>query len=436
MIKSKIKPGILFLLFGIHLTLPLTLGNTVIVPEILVSTFLLVTGYLFRAILNKQLILLLSGIFLLSMLSMLLSPDWSDYFRAHLRSSLNLVFSLLIALAVVIYLLHRDRPIALSFNVKVFLLVALTVSVLEVTSPLITYMVDSFRFAVFPVERIYTADWRDIELFGFRRPTFLGNEPSYLGITLAVFAVCLSIAQSTLRAQIAATALLIAGMLVVRSPTALSIALIIPIVFLSDIVRGKLRVWQWLVLLELPVLVLLFSVFVFDVFGTRIEQVLSGEDNSTDLRLVKPAVAARLSVSRSPLVGMGVGGRDKLTEEMLAVADWSRHTDYVLGRDRISDFFATGTFLIVVDTGVLSVMMLLVIFLAFRSVLKRITFLEFIVCFVLISITMGGWTHPRLWLLMGVVLLFLHQRRTNWADIRRASDPSERHSTRHQWAPS
>jgi len=416
MTKSRLDFGVLFLLFGIHLSLPLTSASTVLIPEILVSTFLLASGYIFRALINTKLLLFLSTIFFLSLVSILFSPNWIEHFEAHLRSTLNLGFSLVIALAAVIYLLNTKRQTSLAFNLKIFFIIALTISALEIGAPVITSIVDAFRYAVFPIERIYTAEWRDVELFNVKRPTFFGNEPSYLGITLATVAVCLSIAQPKLRAQLVAISLLILGILFVRSPTALPIALIIVFVFFSDILRGRFRLWQGVVFLQIPVLLILFSVFVFHVFGARIEQSHAGEDNSADLRLVKPALAARLSVTQSPLVGMGVGGRDKLVDEIFSVGDWSRHTDYVFGRDRVSDFFSTGTFLIVADMGALAAVMLFLIFLAFRSVLQRISFSEFFLCFVVISITMGGWTHPRLWLLMGLVLLFLHLRRADPED--------------------
>jgi hypothetical protein len=421
MIKGKVEAGILFVLFGIHLSLPLTLSNIVIVPEILVSTFLLISGYIFRALINRKLLLLLSTILLISVVSILFSPDWIEHYGAHLRSTLNLMFSLLVALAAVIYLLTAERRTSLTANVKVFFIIALAFSALEITAPIITSIVDAFRYAVFPVERIYTAEWRDVELFNVRRPTFFGNEPSYLGITLATLAVCLSVVQPKLWTQLVAMGFLILAIFIVRSPTALPIALIIVFVFFSDILRGRFRLWQGFVLLQIPILLILVSVFVLDVFGARIEQMLAGEDNSADVRLVKPALAAKLSMTHSPLVGVGVGGRDKLVDEILSVGDWSRHTDYVFGRDRISDFFATGTFLIITDMGALSAVMLFLIFLAFRSVLQRITFLEFLLCFVVISITMGGWTHPRLWLLMGLVLLFLHLRRADSEDVRGVS---------------
>jgi hypothetical protein len=411
MIKNKVDPGILFLLFGIHLTLPLTVNGATLVPEIIVSSFLLVTGYILRAVLNVTALLSLSAISIVLILTILLSPDWALHYVAHIRSALNLIFSLVITVAFLIYLNQKQHRTDVAFNVRIFVIVAIVASIMEMLVPFFTHFVDTFRYFVFPIDRIYTADLRDAEVYGFIRPTFFGNEPSYLGITLATFTMCLWVCSVDLRKQIIALTLFVVGMLIVRSPTAVAIWLMFPVIFLIDSAHRKLPKWQVIVLFLLPFFLFLFSSLVLDVFGVRIDKFLAGEDNSTDIRLLKPVDAMRLSISRSPLVGVGVGGRDKLTDDMLRYSDWSHHTDYVFNNKRISNFFSTGLFLIFTETGAMALVILYLIFVVFRSVLTQIRLYEFILCFILMSVTMGGWSHPRLWLLVGLLLFFFNQKR-------------------------
>ena len=157
MTKTQLDLRILFLFFGIHLALPLLVSGSILVPEILVSTFLLVTGYVLRVALKKRVLLSIASIAFISVFTILLSPDWTEHYVAHLRSSLNLIFSLLITLGFLAYLLHRGQETDISFNLRVFIYVALIASVLEIMAPFFAALVDFFRYTVFPVERIYTA---------------------------------------------------------------------------------------------------------------------------------------------------------------------------------------------------------------------------------------------------------------------------------------
>lgn len=403
---------LLLALLGMHLTLPIVWRGSVVFPEIIVFPLLLIAGHIYRAAINRRIAAVIFGLAMVCLVSIVLSPDWAGHMVDHILSSLNLLFSALLAFAFARYLMRKSLGSTLDFNVTSFLLIAIGISALEITVPWVSQLVDAFRYAVFPADRVYAADWRDTYLFGGKRPTFFGNEPSYLGITLATLAVWLSLRARGGRDQLKAIFLLMLGMAVVRSPTALAIALILPVVFLSDSLRARLKRWRATVLLLSPVLALGAVALVIYVFGARIDQVLAGEDNSSDLRLIKPLEALWHSVSQSPLVGVGIGGRDKLTSVMLSSSDWSDHTSYVLGSGRIADYFSTGAFLIFSEMGAAALVILFLVFRGFKAILPCVRASDFLVSFFMVSITMGGWTQPRLWLLLSLLMVAFQLKRS------------------------
>ena len=140
----KLDIGLLFIFFGIHLTLPLTVNGTMYVPEILISSFLFVSAYIFRVVLSKKQLRLLFSIVFLAILTILLSPDWMAHYIAHIRSLANLIFSLVVALSLITYLKCKSLNADIQFNLTVFISIALVISTMEVFLPLVSEVINNF----------------------------------------------------------------------------------------------------------------------------------------------------------------------------------------------------------------------------------------------------------------------------------------------------
>ncbi|MCT4685393.1 MAG: hypothetical protein N4A39_16855 [Roseicyclus sp.] len=410
------KLGFLLVMFGMHLMLPLTrAGGGVLVPEMILFVIFSVSGLIFTQVHSAliQRFVLLNLILAASILFNLWpGRDYTGY----ALSVLNLNFSLVIALCLALYLLRMASAVRLERWIRTTLAVFLALSVLEITFPPFEALVDAFRYAVFPEVRIYTADWRDIALYGFPRPTLFGNEPSYLGITTTSLAAVCFILAPTVRAQGIAVLLFLASVVIVRSPTAVALGLVMIYFFAASTQLQTLTSARALLILLSPS-VIAFGVFVFvQQFGARFSLFLAGEDNSGDLRLIKPIEAIWVSIETSPLFGTGVGGRDKIVDVMMVVGDWGRHVGSLAYQDP-ANIFATGTMLIFTEMGLSAVVVLVIILGIFRLSLPLIRPLDFIAVFASVSITMGGWTHPRLWIIISLLLVAIHLRRAALREV-------------------
>ena len=181
---------------------------------------------------------------------------------------------------------------------------------------------DAVRDVLYPGQFIYSADARDMQLFGGARPKFFASEPSYLGITTGT-----ALIGWTLTSRVAGTFgqvtkfLLIAAAsyLVIRSGTLLFSTLIcllvlpiMPVVHSGRNARRSMADWLlWLLAAVMGATVLIVLALV----PSTLDPILAYlDDGSFYLRILGPIQATFDQFNRTPLFGVGIGADELLTQ--------------------------------------------------------------------------------------------------------------------------
>ncbi len=295
-------------LFGLYSQIPLYLG-VVQIPNILG----LASGAILLGLnVNQVQIPHIKSIFMLltvAFVSILFAPQFYDFLPARTLALAQLFASIVAGYG--LFLEFHKAPARRAAKIFLsFCIIILVGSLLEVASPL--------RGAITAVTAyLWEYDFsnqliRDLKIAGFARPTFLTSEPSHVAKGIVLFAIAFMILNPAGRTAFWTGMILVAGIAIIRSP---SIAVGIPMIFivywyahrkyLGSLERGK-RSRQAIFLLILigapaatGALILLTE---------RINEVLSGSDYSTTVRLLAATRIGLEAAFRDPVTGVGLGG--------------------------------------------------------------------------------------------------------------------------------
>ncbi|WP_143149541.1 hypothetical protein [Rhodothermus profundi] len=259
----------------------------------------------------------ISVFLLMALISTILAPR-PEYLLARIRSLSYLVASVLIAFALYIELKRWPRKTLARWagGAALILLVGAT---LEVVFEPVKTASDAYRFINFRLP--YANDERDLLYHGAIRPKFFSSEPSYLGKHFAVMLICWLFAtnqKGRFLLFMLATAI---AVFVMRSPTLLLLPIAAALYLVSSFKRGKgiLKINFKLLLgiVAAITVVVVYIILFWDVIGTRLAQIVSGEDQSTAVRLIISfAIIPKLLVF-NPVTGIGVGGAEAFAEDVI-----------------------------------------------------------------------------------------------------------------------
>ena len=256
---------------------------------------------------------------IITFLGIIFSDQMSEFFVERMKGLIQLVYSILISL--LFYLnLKKWPPKNICKLFFIFLLLILIGSYLEIFTDL-KEISDDFRDYMFKVN-LYDADLRDIYFYGIIRPKLFTEEPSHVAkfYTLSLF-VWFSLSENRWR-YLHLSFFLFLGLFLIRSPI---VFIIIPISFFIEIfLRKKIRIKSVLkqkgVIIEKSFAVLIVIVTILGVFSVntilekRIDEIISGNDDSFGVRFTGPGLIAVEVLKKFPIWGAGITGKEAIIE--------------------------------------------------------------------------------------------------------------------------
>ncbi|WP_437229270.1 hypothetical protein SH661x_001351 [Planctomicrobium sp. SH661] len=278
----------------------------------------------------------------------------------------------------------------------------LLVATLETVVPVVRTVSDNFRKRCYSDDRRYDSSERDERQYGLVRPTFFTQEPSHLAKFYA-FVLLSYLLTSASRYRYAAYGLLVmAGLVVLRSP---SLVAAVPLGLI--VVLSRMRVQNAMpILTSGGLLVVVFGyVAATQVFSERILEVSEGKDLSSFQRIVGPYKLIYETLAQYPMFGAGVGGREVIVDIILDVYEqFSGRTDMV--RFVLSDlsFVITNAFAeLWIYLGIVGGSFFLWQLYRVEHAIASVPFLVFLGIFMIIFNSDGAFVSFRVWSYFGLV---------------------------------
>ncbi|MEX0923962.1 MAG: hypothetical protein WD489_06245 [Rhodovibrionaceae bacterium] len=320
---------ILFLT-GIYLGIAITLPGGVPIPCVLagVAGLLLVfrhaPGLPQSHAVAGLLVLLVAALSILSAADYALLPE---RFKGFVQFSYSLV------IGYAFFLSARNFPLRWLAGLFLAAVAAILAGcLLEIAWPGFKQASDLFRGAVFD-SGVYDADLRDLELYGRVRPKLFTSEPSFLTFNFTLFAFCWYVLSRLPGKTFVYLGLLAVGYLVMRGPTLVLGALLVPVyeVFLGSRrnaggSRGVDGTRALIAAALAGFLAILGLVFGWEAFALRIEGIVAGRDPSFFSRVIAPAAIAFDTLKAHPFAGVGLTGWEALDAQ---VAQLYATTDFL-----------------------------------------------------------------------------------------------------------
>ncbi len=300
-------------LIGIYLNLSVKVAAGMPIPTVPAGLAgLLLLARHCRQIEERELFALLSVI-LLYLASILCAADY-NFLGERFKGFVQLSYSLIIGYGLFITIRRYDRDRLARLFIGLCLVIVVGCA-LESHGGL-RDLSDRFRNAVHETG-IYTADRRDLELYGRIRPKFFTSEPSAVTFSYTIFAFAWYALSTWKWRLIGYLALLAAGFYLMRGPTLLiGFLLIAPFQLVVASRRSTSQGYRYDTgrLLRASsmavVLVALCAVIATTFYAERIEQITSGSDPSFFYRVIGPALAAYEVVAAHPIAGAGLTGEE------------------------------------------------------------------------------------------------------------------------------
>lgn len=306
----------LLYLAGIYFGIAINLPGGVPIPAVVSGVAGLLLAFKHAPHLPQKHAVAGLSILVIAALSILSAADYT-LLPERFKGFVQLSYSIVIAYAFFLALRRFDGQ----WLGRLFLglvLVILAGSLLEVIWPAFKQASDVFRGAVFE-SGVYDADRRDMALYGRVRPKLFTQEPSYLTFNYTLFAFCWYVLSRMPGKALAYLGLIAAGYFVMRGPTLLLGAALVPIyeVLLgARRQRGYERRLEGSTALIAAVLAGLVAVagiaLGWEGFAARIENFASGRDPSVFARLIAPAIVAVETIKEHPIAGVGLTGWEAL----------------------------------------------------------------------------------------------------------------------------
>jgi hypothetical protein len=396
-------------LFGVYTGIHLLHGEMVVVPYVVCG--LVAPYFTFRALslLSRKHVRSILALALVTMVGIVLAPSAVPHLGERLKGLVYLFYSLWIAFTV--FLLLRSWPPGRTARLFGWLVVVLiTGAALESYMPGVRQLSDAFRQTVYRSEYLYTADARDIRLFGAIRPKVLAEEPSYLALFFVLSLYSWFSLSSSRRRHALFVVGLTAAILLIRSPI---ILIGLPLAILTELFgassanqrasihRGKRapRGRGPNIVLFLVLGTALVVVLAATILQRRIEQLLTVRDLSTLGRIVAPVLIGLRVLHEYPFWGVGIAGHEAMLQEIAGVfAGFGVRVD---DPTRVVNAF----WLFVTYYGILGSALFCGLFWRFMRQLGVRQRLYSVACVIAFTQGMGAFVGMRMWFFAFVVLL-------------------------------
>jgi hypothetical protein len=252
--------------------------------------------------------------------SVLAAQDYS-FLSKRFNGLLQLTYSLVIAYAMFLTLLHGDRrQIA---RILLFFCLAIVAGCLLETYAGLRSLSDAVRMKLYHIDEVYDADLRDQILYGRIRPKLFTSEPSAVTFAYTCF-TSVWLVVSTWRLKFPVYLGLIGlALVVLPGPTlVLMVLLAVPyVVFLAGMQAGRrASVSRTVGTLALAaVLVAAAALFGSVFFAERLRELASGRDASFFYRFTGPMLVAFDMFRNHPWAGAGLTGEPFIANNVMNV---------------------------------------------------------------------------------------------------------------------
>ena len=289
------------------LPFPLILSGAVLVPSVLGvlclasaakrGTFMILSnGYLAAAI------------FFFLVLSALFTPGLEEIWVEKLKTSSQLLLSLVLASFAFTEFSKIPRNSRAKFY-KIALLIVLAVATVEIFVSPVGEAINELRGHLY-LRSSGAALERDVAAYGMLRPIFLTAEPSYLGYSVAIFLSLLLISSgNSIKDRRFFFALVLCLVFIVRSP----IVLLLPFATYT-VISYKTHPIQTLKGLLFAFAAIVAILYLWHNFSHRPADILTGKDFSAFSRMFAPALLIHEYFPRSIFLGAGLGGESQLID--------------------------------------------------------------------------------------------------------------------------
>jgi len=243
-----------------------------------------------------------------------------EYMGARIVSLTYLFASITGGFALYLELRHWPRNL-ISKYVGIGATILLMGATLEISLEPIREVSDFYRYWNFAFP--YANDWRDVLYHGSVRPKFFSSEPSYLADSMVFLLTAWLFVSTRPRKFLIFWIGTFLALYLLRSP----LLVILPIaaaVYVLDVSRirqfGMNERGVRVVGGSLTLVLFLFgsTLMMWEAITPRIEQILSGNDMSTAIRIWASFAIVPELLSYNPITGIGVGGTEAFAYDVIA----------------------------------------------------------------------------------------------------------------------
>ena len=333
----------------------------------------------------------------ITFIGIIFSDQMSEYFFERIKGFVQLFYSIIISF--VFYLNLRKWKIrAVSSLFFVLIIIILIGTCLEIFTDF-KDISDDLREKIFK-GNLYDADLRDIYFYGMIRPKLFTEEPSHVAkFYLLCLFVWFSLSDNRVRYVIMFlfTAL---GIVLIRSHL---ILIIIPIsivveAFYRKKIRLNFKIKYKGIFVEksFAILIILITIMLISSINTivdkRVDQIISGDDDSFKLRFTGPIIIAYEVLKKYPIFGAGISGKEAIEEIINNVyynLDVKYYSVYSFSTNLIMSYFIYfGVF-----GGIIFGIGIYILVKRQKIIKKNLLF----IIFIFFSQTMGGFVSMRPW---------------------------------------
>jgi len=300
---------VLFLL-GIHSRLRLFSGETLLIPFVIAF----IIGMIFCFIhIPKYLNQRFKIVFLLILFfaaSIFWGPDALNplILKEKFLAFIQIFTSIIISYAIFWELKKYDKI----FLSKIFLFLIfffLFGALIEILTPL-KFLMEDIMKPMYPPNAFYYSFLesidRDSSYYLFYRPKFLTSEPSYLGETVSLLIIFWRLSTNIQFKNYFYMIFFFISFLIIRSPVLFAL---IPIYFIINYIYESSKK-TFLISFGNILLLILLSVFSFNLMEERINQASYGLDNSLTMRIIAPTLITYEVLNQYPLFGVGIEAKE------------------------------------------------------------------------------------------------------------------------------
>lgn len=408
----------LLFLVGIYLGIALPLPGGIPLPAVLagVSGLLLLTKHM--AELRTAHVLAVGSALAVAVISVLVSADVS-LLGEKFKGFVQLTYSLLVAFGFFLVARHYTRE---KFA-TIFLALTLTIllgSAMETFIPAVKAASDSFRGMIFD-SGVYSADRRDLALYGRVRPKFFTSEPSFIAFGYTLFAFCWYVVSRQAGKVVCYVGLLALGYFLIRGPTILLGITLVPIyeIFLASrrrTVAGNTRLdlsRAVVAAIATCLLVIIGFILGWEVLEPRIDGIVSGRDPSFFARILAPTLIARDVLTLYPFAGVGLTGWESLEQMIVQLYATTNHLAYDVQFDGASQSLTNYFWSLWIFMGLIGGLAF-VVAMSFLLRSLGVPSLAFCWCvWIVFGQAAGGFVTPRTWVVLALAALIsvLHEKR-------------------------